>query len=108
MNQQATPSGQERVGRAPVIVTVSDLRRDTARLIERICRSGEPLFVTQRGYATAVLLSRGEFDTMCILRDRGLRCINPRAFIDERRCDTEDTDTTAPGYWNEVSPEELD
>jgi prevent-host-death family protein len=96
------------MSRAPVIVTVSDLRRDTARLIERVCRSGEPLFVTQRGYATAVLLSREEFDTMCILRDRGLRSINPRAFIDERRCEAEDTDTTTPGYWSEVSPGEVD
>ncbi len=95
------------MSRAPIIVTISDLRRDTARLIEQASRSREPLFITQRGYATAVLLSRGEYDTMCILRDRGLRCINPRAFV-ERRHETEDPDTPAPDYWGTEPPGELD
>lgn len=94
--------------RPPVIVTISDLRRDTARLIERVSRSGEPLFITQRGYATAVLLSRGEFDTMCILRDRGLRSINPRAVLDERRYDADEPDRTAPSYWAAEPPAEFD
>jgi prevent-host-death family protein len=96
------------MGRAPVIVTVSDLRRDTARLIERICRSGEPLFVTQRGYATAVLLSRDEYDTMCVLRDRGLRSLNPRAVIDERRYEPRNPETTEPGHWTTEPPLEFD
>ena len=59
------------MSRAPVVITVSDLRRDTARLIERGRRGPqEPLFVTQRGYVTAVLLSREEYETMCVLRDQ--------------------------------------
>jgi len=84
------------VARAPVIITVSDLRRDTARLIERARRSAEPFFVTQRGYVTAVLLSRGEYDTMCVLRDRGLRSINPRAVTDARPYEAEYPDVSAP------------
>ena len=95
------------MSRAPIIVTISDLRRDTARLIERAGRSREPLFITQRGYATAVLLSRGEYDTMCILRDRGLRSINPRAFVEPRH-EPDDLETTASGYWGAESPEDFD
>jgi hypothetical protein len=30
------------------------------------------MFIARRGYVTAVLLSREEYDTMCVLRDKGL------------------------------------
>jgi prevent-host-death family protein len=96
------------VSRAPIIVTISDLRRDAARMVEKASRSREPLFITQRGYATAVLLSRDEYDIMCVLRDRGLRSINPRAVIDERRREPRDVETTAPGYWTTEPPLEFD
>jgi prevent-host-death family protein len=65
-------------GKAPLIIPISVLRRDTARLVRRMERSHLPVFVTQRGYVTAVLLSREEYDMMCVLRDKGLRAINPR------------------------------
>ena len=58
---------------APIIVPVSELRRDVAQLILRMERSHQPVFITQRGYMTAVLLSREEYDTMCVLRTRGSR-----------------------------------
>ena len=86
------------MSRAPIVVTVSDLRRDTARLIEQANKSHDPLFVTQRGYVTAVLLSRGEFDTMCVLRDRGLRALS--TWSPTRRGSTEVDDTeSGPRYW---------
>ena len=61
---------------APLIIPVSELRRDTARLIRRMERSHLPVFITQRGYVSAVLLSREEYDTLCVLRDKGLKAIN--------------------------------
>jgi prevent-host-death family protein len=97
--QQQIGRGQEIVNRVPVIVPVSVLRRDTARLIENARRSHDPLFITQRGYVTAVLLSREEYDTACVLRDRGLRAINPRAFADEPPQRV--FDVVAPDDWDE-------
>ena len=39
------------------IVPVSDLRRDTARLLQRADESDEPVYITQHGRPKAVLLS---------------------------------------------------
>jgi prevent-host-death family protein len=88
------------MGKPPVVIPVSELRRDTAQLIEVAYRSHEPLFITQRGYVTAVLLSREEYGTMCVLRDKGLQAINPQAVIVERMQDELDLGPTS-GYWDD-------
>ncbi|HEY5506588.1 MAG TPA: type II toxin-antitoxin system Phd/YefM family antitoxin [Coriobacteriia bacterium] len=41
----------------PDIIPVSDLRRDAAAVLKRAGKSGEPVYITQRGRTTAVLLS---------------------------------------------------
>lgn len=41
----------------PTIVPISDLRQDASGLIKRLSDSREPLFITQRGRAAAVLIS---------------------------------------------------
>jgi prevent-host-death family protein len=41
----------------PDIIPVSDLRRDAAAVLKRAQKSAEPVFITQRGRTTAVLLS---------------------------------------------------
>jgi len=41
----------------PEIVPVTDLRQDSASVLKRVRSSRRPLVVTQRGRATAVLLS---------------------------------------------------
>lgn len=41
----------------PEIVPVSDLRQDSAAVLRRLKRSRVPFVITQRGRATAVLLS---------------------------------------------------
>jgi len=46
----------------PIVTTVSELRRDMARLIEKAYRASDPLFITQRGYVTAVLLSPQRYE----------------------------------------------
>lgn len=41
----------------PAIIPISDLRQDTAGIIRRVVASGEPVVITQRGRASAVLVS---------------------------------------------------
>jgi len=45
------------MGKLPEIVPVSDLRQDAAKLLKRVHDSNEPLIITQRGRAAAVMLS---------------------------------------------------
>jgi prevent-host-death family protein len=48
----------------PDVVPVSDVRRGIARLIERVNRSERPVFVSQRGYLTAVFLSCDRYERL--------------------------------------------
>ncbi|NTW29614.1 MAG: type II toxin-antitoxin system Phd/YefM family antitoxin [Coriobacteriia bacterium] len=41
----------------PNIIPISDLRQDAAGVIKRAAASSKPVFVTQRGRASAVLVS---------------------------------------------------
>jgi len=50
------------MARLPEIVPVSDLRRGAASLLNRIRESRDPIVVTQRGRAAAVLLGVEEFE----------------------------------------------
>lgn len=43
--------------RMPAIVPISELRQDAASVLHRVRDSREPVFITQRGRATAVLVS---------------------------------------------------
>jgi prevent-host-death family protein len=81
---------------APIIIPVSELRRDVARLIEKANRSPDPFFITQRGYITAVLLSPQMFED---LRDAGRteqeRSKSPRRLDDRRVLSVQ----YGPGDW---------
>lgn len=46
----------------PVIIPISDLRQDTAGVIKRAVASDEPVVITQRGRASAVLQSAGAYE----------------------------------------------
>ncbi len=46
----------------PKIIPVSDLRQDVSGVIKRISTSREPLFITQRGRAAAVMVSMKEYE----------------------------------------------
>ena len=48
----------------PILIPVSELRRDVARLIEKARRSPDPLFITQRGYITAVLMAPARYEDL--------------------------------------------
>jgi len=45
------------MAKIPAIVSVSDLRQDAARVLKEVRGSKEPVFITQRGRAAAVLMS---------------------------------------------------
>jgi len=47
---------------APDIVTITEFRRDAAGIIGGAVASGAPVFVTQQGRVTAVVLSRDRYD----------------------------------------------
>ncbi|GFO55499.1 hypothetical protein GMSM_25060 [Geomonas sp. Red276] len=46
----------------PKIVPISDLRQDATAILKRISASQEPVFITQRGRATAVMVSLQAFE----------------------------------------------
>jgi prevent-host-death family protein len=50
------------MAKVPTIVPVSDLRQDAARVLKKLRDSDEPVFITQRGRATAVLMNIGAFE----------------------------------------------
>jgi prevent-host-death family protein len=58
---------------SPRVVPVTDIRRDIARLIEEVNRSNRPVFVSQRGYLTAVLLSCDRYDHLRYEAERSSR-----------------------------------
>lgn len=45
------------MGKLLNIIPVSDLRQDAAKVLKRVRESEEPLIITQRGRAAAVMLS---------------------------------------------------
>lgn len=46
----------------PDIIPISDLRKDAAGVIKRAAASQEPVFITQRGRATAVMVSARTYE----------------------------------------------
>ena len=50
------------MAKVPRIVPVTDLRQDAAAVLKRLQESEEPLVITQRGRATAVLLNLDAYE----------------------------------------------
>jgi len=50
------------MGKLLDIIPVSDLRKDAARILKQLKDSKEPLIITQRGRAAAVMLSVETFE----------------------------------------------
>lgn len=55
--------------RVPKIIPVTDLRQDAAKVLKRVRHSREPVFITQRGRAAAVLLDIREYERSMYERD---------------------------------------
>ncbi len=45
------------MSKIPNIVPITDLRQDATSIVKRVTTSGEPLVITQRGRAAAVMVS---------------------------------------------------
>ncbi|MGV8083642.1 MAG: type II toxin-antitoxin system Phd/YefM family antitoxin [Coriobacteriia bacterium] len=46
----------------PAIVPISELRQDASAIIKQAASSGDPVFITQHGRASAVLVSAGAYE----------------------------------------------
>jgi prevent-host-death family protein len=46
----------------PNIVPISELRQDASAIIKHASSSGDPVFITQHGRASAVLVSAGAYE----------------------------------------------
>lgn len=54
--------GGAALSRVPKIIPISDLRQDASGVVKRLSSSRDPLFITQRGRATAVIVSMEEYE----------------------------------------------
>ena len=50
------------MAKAPEIIPITDLRKDSAAVLKRIRSSRQPVIITQRGRAAAVMLSVEEYE----------------------------------------------
>ena len=50
------------MSKVPAIVPISDLRKDAANILDRMKKSHEPVVITQRGRAAAVMVSVEEYE----------------------------------------------
>lgn len=50
------------MAKIPNIVPISDLRQDATAIIKRVTASGEPVVITQRGRAAAVMVSTEAYE----------------------------------------------
>ena len=50
------------MGLLPNIIPISDLRQDAAGVIKRATAASEPVFITQHGRATAVMVSAQDYE----------------------------------------------
>lgn len=50
------------MSKTPEIIPISDLRQNASGVIKRVAASRDPLFITQRGRAAAVMVSMKEYE----------------------------------------------
>ncbi len=57
------------MSKVPEIIPVSDLRRDAAMILKRVQASQQPLVITQRGRAAAIMLSVEAYERLAHTQD---------------------------------------
>ncbi len=50
------------MSRTPKIIPISDLRQNASDVVKGVSSSGEPVFITQRGRAAAVMVSMRSYE----------------------------------------------
>ncbi|MFG0314953.1 MAG: type II toxin-antitoxin system prevent-host-death family antitoxin [Phycisphaerales bacterium] len=63
------------MGKIPMIIPVTDLRQDAAAALEQVRESGEPIVITQRGRAAAVMLSVEAYERLEAERELLIRFV---------------------------------
>jgi len=48
--------------KTPQIIPISDLRQNASGIVKKLLSSNDPLFITQRGRAAAVMMSMQEYE----------------------------------------------
>ncbi len=56
----------------PEVIPITDFRRDAARIIASHIAAERPVYITQGGYVTAVVLSPGRYKGLVRLAERGM------------------------------------
>jgi prevent-host-death family protein len=61
------------MAKIPEIIPISDLRQDAANVLKSVCATKQPVVITQRGRACAVMLSidayeRSEYERLLLLQ----------------------------------------
>ena len=62
--QSEVQLGGVKIGKLSNIIPVSDLRQDAAKLLKQLQNDKEPLIITQRGRATAVMLGVDAYEEL--------------------------------------------
>ena len=62
--QSEVQLGGVKMGKLSNIIPVSDLRQDAAKLLKQLQNDKEPLIITQRGRATAVMLGVDAYEKL--------------------------------------------
>ncbi len=62
--QSEVQLGGGKMGKLSNIIPVSDLRQDAAKLLKQLQNDKEPLIITQRGRATAVMLGVDAYEKL--------------------------------------------
>ena len=57
------------MAKVPEIIPVSDLRQDAATILKRVQNSEQPLVITQRGRAAAIMLSVEAYERLARNQD---------------------------------------
>jgi prevent-host-death family protein len=50
------------MGKIPTMIPLSDLRQDAAQVLKSVSKTNKPIVITQRGRATAVLMSLDAYE----------------------------------------------
>lgn len=79
------------MGKLINIIPVSDLRQDAAKVLKRVKDSREPVVITQRGRAAAVILSVEAFEQS--ERDRELLRLLAKGEREIEACEGHDLDS---------------
>lgn len=64
------------MSKVPIIIPITDLRQDAATVLRRVRESREPVVITQRGRAAAVMMSAEAYERS--EHDRELLCLLAR------------------------------